>query len=805
MTFYPALVSEVPITITGLTGQIANLFEVKNSLGTVLFSVNNNGDVTYVGDEVISDSLTVNGNIVGNQLLTVAGLATFNGAVVMNSTLNVSGASHFTGDVTANHNLIVNNNLTVNSYEYQNSGIYFAEQVTAPTFVANKGVLYTKDVSGITELFYKDSSNNEIEFTVGGAIGGTSMLNFDYNTSSDLADGTKIYDFLATVDVNQTLATSDGISILYGSANWTAGGNGSALIQGVEGVVRSRSADEALTIRGGYFRTYISANADFAGSTARTSIGCEISARAGYSGGNAVAPEAGTAFVGARIWLAPYFASDYANINNFHGLWIYNEHASQAVTNGIYISSAGGSFTNAFRADLDDSPLSLGASQDIKLLWETADANANAAILVLPEGGATDVPVFIVGDSSLLNKDLGLYDGITEPTFAVVNSSATAAVELNSFSLLFGGNGAMSATDYMIARNSDATNLMNFNVPTGASYEFGVNDVSAFTLSSTTGVFGTIALSGITTLSMNNQLTNTLADGTAPMVITSTTKVSNLNVDRIDDLHASAAISASGALSITANVYALHATGGTAVSISHSTADGYIHLPSGGSTNQILKNSGSAGTGSWGTVTENAGALASITTLGMAGDLTNYEATNDGNPSIFLGASATERFEIQSVYDSGAQTLNYVQFQTYAASATADKGKYVFGVDGTDILSITDSGILMVKSIIGKQGTDIASSSTIVIPKDGNVFELTGTTAVNLITSTGWQDGTEITLIANENVTINHGTVTSGSDITILLAGSSNFAMTANDTLKLVLSSTTAGGQAWREVSRTAI
>lgn len=39
------------------------------------------------------------------------------------------------------------------------------------------------------------------------------------------------------------------------------------------------------------------------------------------------------------------------------------------------------------------------------------------------------------------------------------------------------------------------------------------------------------ALSGVTTLSMNNQLTNTLAIGTAPLVITSTTMVSNLNVE----------------------------------------------------------------------------------------------------------------------------------------------------------------------------------------------------------------------------------------------------------------------------------
>lgn len=105
---------------------------------------------------------------------------------------------------------------------------------------------------------------------------------------------------------------------------------------------------------------------------------------------------------------------------------------------------------------------------------------------------------------------------------------------------------------------------------------------------------------------------------------------------------------------------------------------------------------------------------------------------------------------------------------------------------------------------LGGQGADVASASTITLGS-GNSFELTGTTAVNLITNTGWTEGSIITLIANESVTINHATATSGAAVTILLAGAANFAMTANDTLTLIYSSTTAGGVAWREISRTAI
>jgi len=63
--------------------------------------------------------------------------------------------------------------------------------------------------------------------------------------------------------------------------------------------------------------------------------------------------------------------------------------------------------------------------------------------------------------------------------------------------------------------------------------------LTAGTLTASTITDGTASISagagsGITTLSMNNQLTNSLAIGTAPFVITSTTVVSNLNVDQVD-------------------------------------------------------------------------------------------------------------------------------------------------------------------------------------------------------------------------------------------------------------------------------
>jgi len=74
-------------------------------------------------------------------------------------------------------------------------------------------------------------------------------------------------------------------------------------------------------------------------------------------------------------------------------------------------------------------------------------------------------------------------------------------------------------------------------------------------------------------------------------------------------------------------------------------------------------------------------------------DLKLLEAVNNGNPSISVGGADAEKLLIQSVFDSGAQTLDYVEFSTAAASSSSNKGKFIFDVDGTDIAEIDDSGI----------------------------------------------------------------------------------------------------------------
>ena len=83
----------------------------------------------------------------------------------------------------------------------------------------------------------------------------------------------------------------------------------------------------------------------------------------------------------------------------------------------------------------------------------------------------------------------------------------------------------------------------------------------------------------------------------------------------------------------------------------------------------------------------------------FTGDIALYDATNDGNPTISLGKDVNDRFEIQTVYNSGAQTIDYVYFQTYTTSSTANDGRYFFLVDEVELARIIDSGIYVTGNV----------------------------------------------------------------------------------------------------------
>ena len=166
------------------------------------------------------------------------------------------------------------------------------------------------------------------------------------------------------------------------------------------------------------------------------------------------------------------------------------------------------------------------------------------------------------------------------------------------------------------------------------------------------------------------------------------------------------------------------------------------------------------------------------------------------------------------IQNTAAGTINWQGINLQMPDITQTTGtvkSYGIHVTGAETLtSGTQYGLFLEASnarfdgrVLENQGADVASATNIALGDDGNTFEITGTTKIDLISNLTWGNGAKVTLIANENVTIDHGTATATTNITILLDGGIDFAMTANDTLTLVLSETTAGGQAWREIGRS--
>ena len=116
-----------------------------------------------------------------------------------------------------------------------------------------------------------------------------------------------------------------------------------------------------------------------------------------------------------------------------------------------------------------------------------------------------------------------------------------------------------------------------------------------------------------------------------------------------------------------------------------------------------------------------------------------------------------------------------------------------------------DSGISRFDGrVLEAQGADVASANDLTLGLDGNVFEITGTTQVNAITTANWTTGSLITLIFTSTPTVKHNTAGGAGTAVILLASALDFAATGGDTLTLRYSEQ-GGTNAWREVSRAVI
>src|SRR3989344_1396174 len=138
----------------------------------------------------------------------------------------------------------------------------------------------------------------------------------------------------------------------------------------------------------------------------------------------------------------------------------------------------------------DDAKLSFGTGGPADILWETADANANELIVAFDEGGSVDVPVFVVGDASIDNVDLGMFNGVTSPSVAVISDDAGDYVRLYvadaGVSTLLSGTGDIALmpdadTGDYVTLSSDGTDL---TLATTDSAALAINPAGAVSIDS---------------------------------------------------------------------------------------------------------------------------------------------------------------------------------------------------------------------------------------------------------------------------------------------------------------------------------
>lgn len=96
------------------------------------------------------------------------------------------------------------------------------------------------------------------------------------------------------------------------------------------------------------------------------------------------------------------------------------------------------------------------------------------------------------------------------------------------------------------------------------------------------------------------------------------------------------------------------------------------------------------------------------------------------------------------------------------------------------------------------QGANVTAATTISFGSDGNLYPIVGTTAITLITTTGWEDGSVVYLKFNSaGATLTNNATASGLTANILMGSAGTYTSRANDIVCLILTSTGTSSKAW--------
>ena len=176
--------------------------------------------------------------------------------------------------------------------------------------------------------------------------------------------------------------------------------------------------------------------------------------------------------------------------------------------------------------------------------------------------------------------------------------------------------------------------------------------------------------------------------------------------------------------------------------------------------------------------------LAGLTTIGAVAnalamtfsDVTLFHDENNADTSFSIGTSATEALKIEVLNGGSNKTAEAVHFSTATASGTADHGSMVFDIDGTDILTIDDGGL-----VIKTTGTigPVGDEDLLTLTASGSIVTVAGELSVTTLDI----GGTNVTATAAELNLLDGDTSVGGS---ITLADGDGFVVNDGGTMKTI-------------------
>lgn len=259
---------------------------------------------------------------------------------------------------------------------------------------------------------------------------------------------------------------------------------------------------------------------------------------------------------------------------------------------------------------------------------------------------------------------------------------------------------AITAGSYQIGRDTDATNQLHFNVPTGASYEFSINDVAKMLLASD----GSLSVAGAGANSEKFGLSS-LAAGTSSLAIGNSASAADTNSIAIGK-SASIASGGSNTILIGQGISTSSADGvtigngatnwkqsvgvGSGVNAGGQDSVG-VGYTAGGGTQTVMLGSKSGGSG---TNNIGIGYNVSVTGSGGASDSIGIgaNAVTGFTNVIAIGSSATATAANQALIGGASTSITSVYFGKGVTSATpvavtlTSTGGSTTGVNGSDII-----------------------------------------------------------------------------------------------------------------------